>query len=60
MLFQLTVFRVLFQQWNEFGVYRSNVAEDKVLPTIERHRRKVRIEERKKERELERKQAKVL
>jgi len=53
------VFRVLFPLWNDFCEFRLNLAEDKVLSTIERRRRHARTKERKKQQELEEKQAKV-
>ncbi|XP_033738546.1 regulator of G-protein signaling 22-like isoform X2 [Pecten maximus] len=43
---QCAVFRTLFQHWNDFCEFRSNVADDKVLPTIERRRRHAKIKER--------------
>ncbi|XP_052256163.1 regulator of G-protein signaling 22-like isoform X3 [Dreissena polymorpha] len=55
---QLYVFRVLFPHWNEFCSFRLNLAEDKVLPTIERRRRHARVKERKRLQEFEEKQAK--
>ncbi|XP_060585737.1 regulator of G-protein signaling 22-like isoform X3 [Ruditapes philippinarum] len=55
---QLVVFRVLFPHWREFCDFRLNLAEEKVLPTIERRRRHARAKERKRQQELEEKQAK--
>ncbi|XP_052776517.1 regulator of G-protein signaling 22-like isoform X2 [Mya arenaria] len=54
---QLVVFRVLFPLWNEFSEFRLNIAEEKVLPTIERRRRHTRAKERKQQQLLEEKQA---
>jgi len=56
---QLVVFRVLFPQWSEFCEFRLNLAEDRVLPTIERRRKHARARERRKQQELEEKQARV-
>ncbi|XP_064604416.1 regulator of G-protein signaling 22-like isoform X3 [Liolophura sinensis] len=50
---QLIVFRVLFSHWNEFCEYRTNLAPDKVLPTIERQRRRVKKKERERQQRLE-------
>ncbi|XP_053393937.1 regulator of G-protein signaling 22-like isoform X3 [Mercenaria mercenaria] len=55
---QLVVFRVLFPHWKEFCDFRLNLAEEKVLPTIERRRKHARARERKRLQELEEKQAK--
>ncbi|KAL4236453.1 GTPase activator [Mactra antiquata] len=55
---QLVVFRVLFPHWNEFCEFRLNLAEEKVMPTIERRRRHAKAKERKRIQELEEKQAK--
>ncbi|XP_076441403.1 regulator of G-protein signaling 22-like isoform X3 [Babylonia areolata] len=51
---QLTVFRILFAQWNEFCELRMNLGQDKVLPTIERLRRHAKAKERRKQQEMER------
>ncbi|XP_064626526.1 regulator of G-protein signaling 22-like isoform X3 [Lineus longissimus] len=49
---QLSVFRMLFAYWNDFSNYRSSVADDKILPTIERLRRRARQKERLKQKKL--------
>ncbi|ELU18295.1 hypothetical protein CAPTEDRAFT_185777 [Capitella teleta] len=50
---QLTVFRVLFSLWADFCVYRSQVTNDKIVPTLERHRRKARADDKRRKREME-------
>ncbi|XP_078317133.1 regulator of G-protein signaling 22-like isoform X10 [Crassostrea virginica] len=52
---QLIVFRYLYLHWNDFINFRSNLADEKVLPTIERRRKHAKIKERQKQRELEEK-----
>lgn len=52
---QLIVFRYLYQHWNDFINFRSNMADEKVLPTLERRRKHAKIKERQKQRELEEK-----
>ncbi|XP_056017621.1 regulator of G-protein signaling 22-like isoform X5 [Ostrea edulis] len=52
---QLIVFRYLYQHWNDFINFRSNLADEKVLPTIERRRRYAKVKERQKLREIEEK-----
>ncbi|XP_062622308.1 regulator of G-protein signaling 22-like isoform X4 [Saccostrea cucullata] len=52
---QLIVFRYLYQHWNDFINFRSNIADEKVLPTIERRRRHAKIKERHRQREMEEK-----
>ena len=39
---QLTVFRVLFEQWTAFCEFRDGITDDKILPIIERHKRKAK------------------
>ena len=56
---QLTVFRVLLAQWTDFCAFRSNLTDDKLTPSIERHRRKARQEEKKRARDAEAKKVKV-
>ena len=53
------MFRVLFSHWTDFCAYRSQLADDKILPTIERHRRKARADEKRKQKELEERKEKV-
>ncbi|XP_023933546.1 regulator of G-protein signaling 22 isoform X1 [Lingula anatina] len=50
---QLTVFRVLFQHWPDFQNYRSNISESKLVPTLDRLKKRARAKEMKKQRELE-------
>ncbi|XP_074640881.1 regulator of G-protein signaling 22-like [Tubulanus polymorphus] len=50
---QLTVFRILFGHWNDFSNYRSNLTADKVLPTIERQRRRAKLRQRAENKHLE-------
>ncbi|KAK2179665.1 hypothetical protein NP493_479g02001 [Ridgeia piscesae] len=38
---QLTVFRVLFTHWPDFGTFRSDLTKETVLPTVERNRQHV-------------------
>ncbi|OWF36346.1 Regulator of G-protein signaling 22 [Mizuhopecten yessoensis] len=47
---QCAVFRTLFQHWNDFCEFRSNLADDKVLTTIERRRRHAKLKERQRQR----------
>ncbi|XP_078317128.1 regulator of G-protein signaling 22-like isoform X5 [Crassostrea virginica] len=56
---QLIVFRYLYLHWNDFINFRSNLADEKVLPTIERRRKHAKIKERQKQRELEEKAQKI-
>eukprot|EP00105_Crassostrea_gigas_P001535 XP_011413762.1 PREDICTED: regulator of G-protein signaling 22-like isoform X1 [Crassostrea gigas] len=56
---QLIVFRYLYQHWNDFINFRSNMADEKVLPTLERRRKHAKIKERQKQRELEEKAQKI-
>jgi len=55
----LVVFRVLFPHWNEFCEFRLNLADEKIMPTIERRRKHARIKEKKKQIDQEEKQARV-
>lgn len=57
--FQLTVFRVLFPYWSDFCKFRLNLAADKILPTIERHRRRAKAEERRRQEEARERKEKV-
>ncbi|KAK3091838.1 hypothetical protein FSP39_023074, partial [Pinctada imbricata] len=50
---QLIVFRYLFGHWNDFVQFRSNLADEKILPTIERRRRHAKIKERQRQKEME-------
>ncbi|ESO87501.1 hypothetical protein LOTGIDRAFT_235002 [Lottia gigantea] len=50
---QLAVFRVLSSHWEPFCQFRENLADDKIMPTIERQRRHARIKEKKRQKELE-------
>ena len=56
---QLTVFRVLFEHWVEFCEFKSHTATEQILPTIERKRRRAKLKERKRLKELEEQQEKV-
>ena len=56
---QLTVFRVLFTKWQEFCQFRNQITEDKMLPTLERLRKKNVVAEKKRLRESEEKQQRV-
>ncbi|XP_060077454.1 regulator of G-protein signaling 22-like [Ylistrum balloti] len=56
---QCAVFRTLFQHWNDFCEFRSNLADDKVLPTIERRRRHAKLKERQRQKMEEEKALKV-
>lgn len=47
---QMTVFRVLFQQWSDFQKYRNGIAEEKMLEDLEKKKQK----QRKKEKEQKR------
>ena len=49
----------MFGYWNEFCEFRSNLADEKVMPTIERRRKHAKIKERQRQLELEEKQARV-
>lgn len=51
---------MLFGHWNDFCEFRSNLADDKVMPTIERRRKHAKIKERQKQKEEEEKQARVI
>ncbi len=57
--FQLTVFRMLFQQWSDFCQFRESMTEDKIMPTIERHRKRAKIAEKKKQKEIEERKERV-
>ena len=57
--FQLTVFRMLFQQWSDFCQFRESTTEDKIMPTIERHRKRAKIAEKKKQKEIEERKERV-
>ncbi|KAK6179499.1 hypothetical protein SNE40_011844 [Patella caerulea] len=56
---QLAVFRVLSGHWTSFCEFRSNLADDKILPTIERQRRHAKKKELKKQQEMEERMEKV-
>ncbi|XP_046585614.1 LOW QUALITY PROTEIN: regulator of G-protein signaling 22-like [Haliotis rubra] len=55
---QLTVFRILFSQWNDFCEFRANLTEEKILPTIERRRRHAKSRQKRNHREIEEKASK--
>ncbi|XP_069127158.1 regulator of G-protein signaling 22-like isoform X2 [Argopecten irradians] len=57
---QCAVFRTLFQHWNDFCEFRTNLADDKVLPTIERRRRHAKLKERQRQKMEEEKALKPI
>ena len=58
-LFQFAVFRILYNHWSDFCQFRSQVTEDKVMPTIERHKRRAKAEEKRRRRDLQEMRDKV-
>ncbi|KAL3869360.1 hypothetical protein ACJMK2_042052 [Sinanodonta woodiana] len=55
---QLIVFRYLFGHWNDFCNFRANLAEEKIMPTIERRRKHAKVKDRKRQQEVEERMAK--
>ncbi|XP_078610938.1 regulator of G-protein signaling 22-like isoform X2 [Branchiostoma floridae x Branchiostoma japonicum] len=55
---QLTVFRLLLHQWGAFCEFRQNMAEEKILTTLERQRKRARERERARQKAYEEEQAK--
>ena len=55
----MIVFRYLFGHWNDFVQFRSNLADEKILPTIERRRRHAKMKEKQRQKEIEDRAARV-